>query len=237
MKTEFVDYVADGITCEGFLASPDGPGPFPGVLVCHAWKGQAEYEREKAKALARLGYVAFCADVYGKGNRATDTEGAQALMNPLAGDRTGALARRLAGSLQALKAQPGVDAGRLGAIGFCFGGLCVLDMVRAGAELRGVVAFHAILGGVEFDAEPTASVLACQGWEDPMADPEAIRAFGDEMTDLGVDWQVHAYGNTHHAFTTPGANDDELGLHYDERADRRSWRAMRGFLSEVFSVQ
>jgi dienelactone hydrolase len=233
MKEQWVEYEVDGVTCEGFLALPDGPGPFPGVVVCHNWLGQNDNERAKARELAALGYAAFAADLYGKGRRATDQASASALMTPLANDRAGALARRTHASVATLAARPEVAADRIGAIGFCFGGLCVLDLARSAAPVRCVVSFHGLLGAHAFPgAAPTAAVLVLHGYDDPMAKPEQLVAFCGEMTALGLDWQAHAYGHTVHAFSTPGATDAGFGTVFSERANRRSFASMRAFLAE-----
>jgi dienelactone hydrolase len=128
-----------------------------------------------------------------------------------------------------------VDGGKLGAIGFCFGGLCALDLARSGAELRGVVAFHGLFMPSGLPRQKIAArVLALHGYDDPMAKPDALVAFCDEMTEAGVDWQVHAYGGTMHAFTNPQANDPAFGTVYQPRADARSRVAMENFFAEAF---
>jgi len=139
-------------------------------------------------------------------------------------------------SLETLREQPEVDAGRVAAIGFCFGGLCVLDIARTGADLAGVVSFHGLFSapGSTAGNRVRARILALHGWDDPMATPDAVLGLASELTSLGADWQLHAYGNTQHAFTNPAANDPRRGTVYDETADRRSWRAMTNFLDELF---
>src|SRR5690606_12960269 len=125
---------------------------------------------------------------------------------------------------------------RMAAIGFCFGGLCALDLARRGAPLRGVVSFHGLLNAPPpVAATVRARVLALHGYDDPMAPPEAAVAFAREMTERGADWQLHAYGHTRHAFTNPHAADHELGLVFNERAATRSWRSMGAFLDECLA--
>ncbi len=128
-----------------------------------------------------------------------------------------------------------MQAGRLAAIGYCFGGLCVLDLARSGASVSGVVSLHGLFTAADNLPEPrvTARVLCLHGYDDPMVPPEALLDLATEMTDAGADWQVHAYGHTVHAFTNPAANDVERGTVYSERADRRSWQAVTNFLAEV----
>jgi dienelactone hydrolase len=119
-------------------------------------------------------------------------------------------------------------------MGFCFGGLCVLDLARTGADVRGVASFHGILKPSGLPAKPIKSkVLVMHGYDDPMAPPEDVLALAKELTASGADWQLHAYGNTKHAFTNPEANNAAMGLMYNADADRRSWHAMLGFFEEV----
>lgn len=240
MKTEKLSYSEGGTELEGHLAhDPALDGERPLVLIAHAWAGQSDFEREKAEALAALGYVGFALDMYGKGVLGQSVEENTGLMTPFVEDRM-LLRRRMLAALEAAKAHDAVDASKVGAIGFCFGGMCVLDLARSGAELTGVVAFHGLLGAPELpdQDQPTirASVLALHGYDDPMAKPDAALAFADEMTRAGADWQLHAYGGTMHAFTNPAANDPDFGTVYSERAARRSWRAMKSFFEEVFAA-
>jgi dienelactone hydrolase len=235
MATETVEYEDAGEVLEGFLAKPEGRGPFPAVLVAHAWGGRDAFADHKAMALADLGYVGFALDVYGKGKRGSDRAESQALIAPFMSDRV-KLRRRLLAAVRTVAARPEVDPDKLGAIGFCFGGLCVLDLARAGAELRGVVSFHGLLtpaADVPSDTI-TAKVLALHGYDDPSGPPEQVISFAKEMTQAGVDWQLHAYGHTMHAFTNPQANDRSVGNVYASRADARSWESMKLFLAEAF---
>ena len=228
------DYSVNGSTYEGYLALPEG-GPAPVVLVGHAWAGPSDYEKGKAdRVAAELGYAAFAFDVYGKGKRGNSVEENQALMTPLVGDRA-ELQARLKGAVEHAKTLEGVDTGRRAAIGFCFGGLCVLDMARAGMDVAGVASFHGIFRPAENLPSPSisAKVVAYHGWDDPMATPDDVLGFAKEMSAAKADWQLHAYGHTAHAFTTPGANNPELGTIYNADADRRSWTALKDFLGEV----
>ena len=145
------------------------------------------------------------------------------------------LQERLKATIDMVKDQPEVDSAKIAAIGFCFGGLCVLDIARSNADAAGVVSFHGLLhapGNTAAKINP--KVLALHGWDDPMATPDNVKAFGEEMTKAKADWQLHAYGGTMHAFTNPKANDPDFGTVYDADADRRSWQAMTNFLAELF---
>lgn len=230
----------------------DGPGgPFegmavvesdwddtrPGVMIVPNVLGPKEMDFETAERIAGLGYHAFVADLYGQGKRATrEDEDPARFMNALNADRA-LLRDRLHASLAAMRSLEGVDTDRLAAIGFCFGGKSVLDLARSGAEVLGVVSFHGI-----YDPPPFANankipakILVCHGWDDPLAPPEAVTALAVELTGAGVDWQIHAYGHTGHAFTDESAKMPDRGLAYQPDADRRSWTAMTDFLGEVFA--
>jgi dienelactone hydrolase len=203
------------------------------VAVCHAWGGRDAFSEAVARRLAAEGYLACALDAYGAGVRGTTPEENQALMAPLVANR-GALFRRLTTGLAALRAQP--DCGdAVAALGYCFGGLCVLDLARGGAGLRGVVSFHGLLHAPQPALGPgdDAAILVLNGHDDPMVPPSAVQAFTEEMTLAERDWQVHDYGGALHAFTVPEANAPEAGVAYQERADRRSWATTLAFLAEV----
>lgn len=235
IQTRPLVYEAPGGTFEGVIAWDDAAsGKRPGVLVSHNWMGQGDFDVGKAKALAGLGYVGFAIDMYGQGRRAGNTDEAMALAGELGGDRA-VLQARINRALELLRGLDEVDAARTAAIGFCLGGKCVLDLARSGADMDGVVSFHGV-----FDAPPfpnkaiTAKVLVLHGFDDPLATPEQTVALGRELTAADADWQIHAYGNTSHAFTNPDADNPEFGLRYAESADKRSWRAMRDFFDELW---
>lgn len=232
MSERLVPFDADGVACDLFVALPDGPGPHPAVLVCHAWSGRKDFEEDRARALAALGYVGIGVDLYGIGRRGTDRASCSALM----GELTGAperLRARLAAALTAAQAIDGVDPERVGVIGFCFGGLCALLMARMGLPLRGAVSFHGLLKlGAPLDRRPVAPMLILHGQDDPMVPPEDVGAWAAEMKRIGADWQLHAYPGVVHAFTNPAAADPAFGTVYDADADRRSWRTMRRFFED-----
>ena len=228
------DYDIDGKTYEAVLAG-DG-GPRPTVMICHAWAGRSDFEGDKAKAIAELGYTGVAIDLYGKGVLGGSAAENEALMTPFVHDRA-MLQARLNAIVDIIKSQPECDASNIAAMGFCFGGLCVLDMARAGADIKGVVSFHGLLGAPDNtgDNQITAKVLALHGWDDPMAPPGDVEKFGEEMTAAKADWQLHAYGGVMHAFTNPAANDPDFGTVYDAQAEQRSWTAMKSFLAELFA--
>ncbi len=234
IDTRPLSYTIDGNEYEAVVASSGG-GPKPGVLVCHAWAGRSGFEAGKAKALAGLGYTGIAIDLYGKGVLGSSTEENQKLMTPFVEDRA-MLQSRLLNIIGIVKEQKEVDAAKIGIIGFCFGGLCALDIARTGADIAGVVSFHGLFGapGNTGGRKINAKVLALHGWDDPMAPPKDVEALGKELTEAGADWQIHAYGGTMHAFTNPDANDPGFGTVYNEAADKRSWAAMESFLSEIF---
>jgi dienelactone hydrolase len=212
-------YEVDGKAFEALLVRPEGDAtPKAAVAVCHAWGGRDAFSEAVARRLAAEGYLACALDAYGAGVRGTTPEENQALMAPLVANR-GALFRRLTTGLAALRAQP--DCGdAVAALGYCFGGLCVLDLARGGAGLRGVVSFHGLLHAPQPALGPgdDAAILVLNGHDDPMVPPSAVQAFTEEMTLAERDWQVHDYGGALHAFTVPEANAPEAGVAYQERA-------------------
>jgi dienelactone hydrolase len=237
IATRPVEYEDGGTTFEGFMAWDSAAGERrPGILVAHAWRGCGEQEQAKAIALAKLGYVGFALDLYGKGIRGGSIEENRRLMQPFMDDRA-LLQRRMQLALRVCREQQEVDARRSAAIGFCFGGLCVLDLARAGVDLDGVVSFHGLFTppGNTGGNRIRAKVLVLHGWDDPMATPQALVNLGQELTAMQADWQIHAYGNAMHAFTNAAANDPDFGTVYQADADRRSWESMRAFLAELFS--
>lgn len=236
MYTQEIDYFHENTKLAGFVAYDENiSGKRPVVLIAHAWAGRGPFVCEKAKALAKLGYVGFAMDVYGKGVFGNTDEECAQLMKPLAENRP-LLRERLMAGFDAAKQLDVADSERIAAIGFCFGGLCVLDMARMGTDLRGVVSFHGILGVPDElkNNRIKAKILALHGHDDPMVPPEQVLAFETEMTKAQADWQMHVYGNTMHAFTNPQASNRSFGTVYNKTADQRSWKAMQNFLEEIF---
>ncbi len=235
--TQTIDYTHNDVRLEGFFAYDDKrPRPLPAVLISHAWAGRDEFVCNKARRLAELGYAAFALDMYGKGVVGTGPEENSRLMKPFMDDRR-LLQDRITAALETVRKLPQVDPGRIAAMGFCFGGLCVLDLARTGANLRGVVSFHGLFvpPGNTQGTKIKAKVLVLHGHDDPMAPPDQVASLAKELTEAAADWQIHIYGNTLHAFTNPMANDRSFGTVYDETADRRSWESLRNFLAEVLN--
>lgn len=219
-----------------FAWDDERPGPRPGVLIAHTWAGRGEFEEDKARRLAELGYSAMALDMYGDGRRGSNPDENAALIAPLLADRS-ELQARITAALAALGALPEVDSQYMAAMGYCFGGLCVLDLARSGAEVAGVVSLHGLFTPADNLPKPgiKARVLCLHGYDDPMVPPESVLDLAAELSDAGADWQIHAYGNTVHAFTNPAADDPERGTVYSASADRRSWRAVCNFLEEVLA--
>jgi dienelactone hydrolase len=235
IQTRTIDYRDDTQALQGFMCwDAAAPGPVPGVLVAHTWRGRSEYEENKARQLAELGYAGFALDLFGKGVLGSSPEENRGLIQPFMDDRS-LLARRMQLAVDELRTQDEIDETRLAAIGFCFGGLCVLDLARSGSDVNGVVSFHGLLTPPrDAGSGPIRSkVLVMHGWDDPMAPPEHLVDLGRELTRKQADWQIHAYGNAMHAFTNPLANNPDFGTVYQPDADRRSWASMQTFLSEV----
>lgn len=238
IKTRLVDYRDGDLVCEGMLAWDDeADRPRPGVLVAHTIRGRSQFEESKAVALAEQGYTGFAIDVYGKDAIGSEIEACREMMEALRSERA-VLQQRLLQALQAMREQPEVDASSVAAIGYCFGGLCVLDIARTGEPVAGVVSFHGLFDppGNTADNRVAARVLALHGWDDPLATPEQAVALGEELSSMGADWQLHCYGNVRHAFTNPAADASTGVTVYNEAADRRSWAAAQYFLSELFDT-
>jgi dienelactone hydrolase len=222
---------------DGWFLPAKGRGSAPVVSIVHAWGGLGANEQRHAQRIADMGYAAFAMDVYGQGRRGSSPEQNQALMNPLLANRA-ELQKRLAANLAVALAQPGVN-GDAAAIGFCFGGLCVLDMARAGHNVKGVASFHGLFHPAPNIPKPVikAKVLVEHGWQDPMVKPDAVVGLASELDAAGADWQIHAHGRAVHAFTTEGVNNRAGGAEYDADADRRSFASLKDFLAELFRAR
>ena len=239
MQTGDIDYRSEAANLRGYLAFEETTAERrPGVLVFHEGLGLGDFAMARARKLAELGYVALAADMYGDRKQVTSMESMMEVIGDLRSNPA-KLRGRAAAALDALRAQPQVDASKLGGIGFCFGGTTVLELARGGYPVKAVVSFH---GGLETAAPAEkgavkTKVLVCTGADDPMIPPEQVNAFEEEMRKAEADWQLIAYGNTVHSFTNrdAGKNVPLPGLAYNESSDRRSWASMRAHFDEAFA--
>ncbi len=232
-----VEYKQGDLVFEGYVAYDDAKaGKRPGILVVHAWMGLDDTVKKRADMLAAAGYVAFAADIYGKGIRPKDRDEAGKLAGQYKNDRT-LLRSRVGTAFAELLKNPKVDLAKTAAIGYCFGGTTVLELARSGVAVKGVVTFH---GGLDSPtpadgANIKAKLLVLHGAADPFEKPADFAAFQKELADAKVDWQLTEYGGAVHCFTDKGAGSDvSTGCAYDPVADVRSWTAMQGFFSELF---
>lgn len=236
--TKPVEYKDGETTCIGYLAWDESyADPKPCVLINHAWGGLDGFAQDKAVEMAALGYVGFALDNYGGGAMPESMDDKMALMGPLKTDRT-KLLKRLKAGYKAAAALEQVDATHMAAMGYCFGGLCTLDMARAGVDLKAAVSFHGLLDAPEGVKPKTikSKVLVAHGWDDPMVPHNQVTALGIELTASKCDWQLHAYGQTSHAFTVPEADDKKNGLLFNEDSARRATLASQDLLQEVFAM-
>lgn len=240
--TRTVPYEQAGVKLEGYLAYDDAKtaaGKLPGVLVIPEWWGLTEYPKSRAEQLAKLGYVAFAADMYGAGVTTTDPKRAGQLAGQFYGKPL--MAERAKAGLDQLLASGLVDAERVAAIGYCFGGATVQALAWSGAPLAGIVSFHGSLIPPPTDASTVkAKILICHGAVDPFEKKEDIDAFKKALDEAKLDYQFIMYSGAVHAFTNPQA--DELaktaglkGIGYNANADHRSWQHMRDFFAEIFA--
>jgi len=233
---DLVEYRQGNVLLEGYMAYDDSfKGPRPGVLVVHDWLGVGSYVKARAQQLASLGYIAFAPDIYGKSVRPADAKEAAAAAAQYKADPT-LLRLRVNAGLDILRNQPHVDAGRIAAIGYCFGGGAALELARSGANIAAVVSFHGNLStqAPEDAKNIRAKILVLHGADDPFVPAAEVSAFQNEMRKAGVDWQMVIYGGAVHSFTNPGAgNNPASGAAYDRTADKRSFEAMKTFFAEV----
>lgn len=238
MKERTIPYQAADVQSEGFIVYDDKiKTPRPAVIVAHAWRGQDDFARDKARELARLGYIGFAADLFGNRKNAADDDEAGALIKPLFLDRK-LLQQRIIAAYETLLQQPGVDPSRIGAIGFCFGGLTVIELLRSGTPVKSVVSFHGVLGHTGAKTVPIAknikgSILLLHGYNDPLVPIQDVVDTQKEFNDAGIAWQMDIYGHTSHAFTNPMAHDKAKGLIYNEKIAKRAWTAMKNFFEET----
>jgi dienelactone hydrolase len=234
IHVEKVSYEADGVKMEGSITYDDKTKiPAPGILIFSDWMGYGPYTEMRAQQLAKLGYVAFAADVYGVGNNPKDMQGAAALAGKFRGDRK-LMRKHAQAALNALAKSKRVNKEKMAAMGYCFGGTVALELARDGAPLKSVISFH---GGLSTDmkaATMTPKVLVLHGGDDPLVSEKEVSDFQKEMRDAKADWQFISYGNTVHAFTQEGAgNDPSKGFAYNALSDKRSFEEMKKFFKET----
>jgi dienelactone hydrolase len=237
LHSEYIDYELNGVAMRGYLVyDQSNDKPRPGILVIHEWNGIGDYVIGRANQLAGLGYIAFAADIYGVDVRPKNMQESQAASGAMLADRK-LLRARVNAALDVLRKQPLTDKSRMAVIGYCFGGTTALELARSGADIKGVVTFHAGLSGFApadmFNFK--GKLLICHGADDPYNGPDAVAAFQDELHKSKVDWQMIFYGGAVHGFSNPAnGNDPSKGLAYNADADHRSWQAMVDFFKEIF---
>jgi len=236
LKTQTIEYKQGDAVLEGYLAYDDAlRGKRPGILVVHEWKGLNAYAKHRADMLAQLGFVAFAADIYGKGIRPQTISEAGAMSGKFKSDRPLLRARVNAG-LDVLKSQSNVDINQLAAIGYCFGGTTVLELARSGADVKGIVSFH---GGLSSPTPQDAKnikgkVLALHGAADPFVNADEVTGFIKEMSEAKVNYRLIKYPGAMHGFTNPDNKNVPPGALYNEAADKASWIEMQKFFKEIF---
>lgn len=237
IERQIVIHEGPGGPFESMAVHDPAAGTRPGLLLFPNFLGTKEWDFAKAEELAAMGFKVLVVDYYGQGKRASGMGDPNAMkyMEELTADRA-AMRDRLIDALAELKKLPGVDAANCGAIGFCLGGKCVLDLARGGADIKAGVSFHGIYDAPPFpNAQIKAKLLVCHGWNDPLCPPEATIALANELTEGGVDWQLIAYGHTGHAFTANEVPlDENRTFGFQPDTNRRSWQAMKDFFTEVF---
>jgi len=242
IQTEVVDYEVSGVTMKGYLAFDDTrTEKRPGILVVHEWWGHNEYARKRTRMLAELGYTAFAVDMYGEGKLAKHPDQAMQFMKETQA-RSDLSRSRFQAALELLKSHPTVDPEKTAAIGYCFGGGVVIDMVRQGLDLDGIVMFHGGVAPAKIAAKPgtvKTKVLVCHGDDDQLVSLDALQAFQEEMKTSEIEMQFIRYVGAKHSFTNPDA--DALGakfglpVAYSPQADRESWSDMLNFFHRLFT--
>ena len=217
-----------------FVGRRDGEAR-PTVILIPTVMGVSDLEIGFGRQLVELGYNAFVADTFGKKFRGASRDVMFGELGRLKGDRA-ALRRRLQSILEVARNIPEVPQDQIVVAGYCFGGMCALDLARSGADIVAAVSFHGLFDPPGLPPEKIqAKVVAFHGWDDPMVPPDAVVALGQELTEAGADWQIHAYGNVAHGFTNPKAHEIGLdGVRYNALAAERSWTSFINLLEEVF---
>ena len=240
IQTQEIEYTQGGTTLKGYLAYDSSiKGKRPGILVVHEWWGHNEHARDRARMLAEIGYTALAVDMYGDGKLADHPKKAGEFMNAAFNDWEASQAR-FNKAKEVLQSHKTVDAERIGAIGFCFGGAVSIRMARGGADLDGVVAFHSSLPLQPAVTNMKASVLVINGSQDAFLKPETVASFSSQMMVGNVDFTYMNLQGVKHSFTNKQADEfrkkfDIGALEYNKKADERSWAAMQKFFQRVFN--
>lgn len=238
IREETVGYTTDSVKMNGFLAYNDADSSRrPVVLIVHEWWGLNDYIKDRARQLAKLGYIAMAVDLYGNGNVAANPDEAQKMAMPFYSNPLEAK-KRFDAAVEKVKSLPVADAGRMAAIGYCFGGAMALNVARMGEDLDGVVSFHGNLLGVPPSKDVLkAQILVCQGDADKFVLPDEVQAFTHEMDSVGAKYTVKHYANATHAFTNPAATETgkkfSLPIAYNAAADSASFQDMLAFFGQV----
>ncbi len=234
MDIRKIDYYDEETVLEATVVSGGGTHKRPIVFIFPAWEGKGAFAEKKAVEMAKLGYIGCALDVYGKNIFGKTKEECESLMTPLFSDRL-KLRKRILAYKSLFSSIPEADSHKTAAMGFCFGGLCALDLARSGAPVGGVISVHGLLVPPKFHLHPIHSrVLVLHGYKDPLVSKESLMEFSSEMEKKHVDFQLHVFGKAMHAFTNPEANDPSFGTVYQPEADRRSTKLIQMFLSELF---
>ena len=241
IKEEAVNYYTkDNFLLKGYVVyDKNKQGKRPGVLVIHEWWGLGDYERNRARQLAEMGYIAMAADMYGDGKTAATPQEAMALVTAF-GQNPQAVKTRVDAALRKLKSYQQIDPANVAAIGYCFGGGVVLSAAKLGADLKGVVSFHGNLSGMPPKKELLkAKVLVCHGEADKFISPQEIAAFKKGMDSIGADYTFKTYANATHAFTNPKSTETgkkfNMPIEYNAAADSSSWNDMKVFFGRIFA--
>jgi len=237
ISKNLLDYHDNDTVFEGFVSYPkNNTYKRPGILLIHEWTGVGNFVKSKAIELAKMGYIAMCADIYGKGVRPKNPEEALKISTIYKNDRA-LLRSRLILALNELKKLKNVDCNKLAVIGFCFGGMAALELARANSEIKGAVSFHGSLNTPEEFKEKyiKPKILVLHGAEDPLISQSEVLDFINEMKNAQADWQMHIYGGAYHSFMNPESGDNrQIGIAYNEKIAHRAWSQMQLFFDEIF---
>ncbi|MDB5105516.1 MAG: dienelactone hydrolase-like enzyme [Fibrobacteres bacterium] len=240
VKSQTIAYKQDTASLEGMLVRETSlKGKQPGIVLVPDWMGMSDQAKAYAERVAKLGYIVFVADIYGKATRPKDMKEAATVSGIYKNDRNLMQARVRSAYDQLIKS-PNVDAGRVAAMGYCFGGGVALELARSGAPLNGVVSIHGNLDTPHPEQAKNikGEVLVLHGADDPFVTEDQVKAFTEEMRSAAVDWRLTKFGGAVHAFTNPSAgSDNSKGMAYNAKADKRSFQEMADFYQEVFAAK